>query len=463
MIILVLLLLLVQSTHASRIDRANDPTGHVADGEILHKPAVLPSSPHDPNRDEYLDCDWIDSRQYDSRSHRAGTMIPSTLENKPYALSPSQIAYFNSHGHVTLPRILTLRELNHRVPTTSPSQRYLKFGAAIKKCMSHVLDSNAIWGAATDDVPSFHRIHNMWRKVPFIQEIVTSPRLGQLAADLLGVKRVRLYQDSLFWKSGMHNVSRWHQDMVASPFHESTKMITLWMPLELVVNDTMGALRFAAASHFDGKFDAGFDSAYHGTINNDIVKDRYVIRGAGYLNNGGKIKRGDASFHKGYTIHGSGPNLSQKTRSALAIQWVAADDATLLKQEEWMEALGKTRTNDDVSGLEWMEALERFNIDHPFFPIVWDAEDHTAHLHARKNVNQFTQSRWVNLKKRKSAEQCVDDDSFLNYRNDDCTVYKKDGPAHQFCTRDGSRAYLRCAKSCAVLCGSKEEEEEGEL
>ena len=127
MLFLLYLLLLNCFTHSSRIDRANDPSTRKKD-EFLYKPAVTPGYPHDPKRIEYKDCDWINSNK---------NILPKSLQSKPYKMTTSQIDHLHKHGHVTLPKVLTLRELNFNVPTiasTKKKKKKLRLGKALKLC-----------------------------------------------------------------------------------------------------------------------------------------------------------------------------------------------------------------------------------------------------------------------------------------------------------------------------------------
>ena len=444
MLSLIYLLLQLNVIYSSRIDPVTKSTVY----------------PHDATRNDYQDswnCDWINTNK---------KTLPKSLQNKPYKITTSQVNHFHTHGHVTLPKILTRRELNYNVPTISATKQTIRLDKALKLCAEDFYH-NLIGRKFYHDVLPFHRIFNMWRKNRLISDLITAPRFGKIAADLLGVKKVRLYQDSLFWKSAHHNSSAWHQDIVAAPFHDNAKMLTMWLPLQQFTDDKMGALRFASESHNDNDGRSlAFSTAFHGTVEDKIVRTKYTINRAGYIDKNQtrqRLKLGDASFHKGFTMHGSGPNVSNKTRVALAVQWIAVDETDgteLMSINEWINAAGKTKTDDDLAEFnEWLEAVERFGndenkLEHPYFPIVYDENDKSAPVNARINVEQFTESRWVWNKRDKKSKHCLDDPTFLNYRNDNCEVYGKNGPAHGQCTKDGSRAYIKCAKSCGVLCES---------
>jgi hypothetical protein len=70
------------------------------------------------------------------------------------------------------------------------------------------------WMDALEDVElPFLQAFNCWRHFPAVDALVRSPRLAATAAQLLGVERVRLYQDSLFLKRPGDGPTRWHSDL----------------------------------------------------------------------------------------------------------------------------------------------------------------------------------------------------------------------------------------------------------
>ncbi len=59
---------------------------------------------------------------------------------------------------------------------------------------------------------------------------MTSRRLGAVAAQLLGEKRVRLYQDCVFLKEPGFTPTNWHSDLPLSPL-DTNSFLTAWIPL----------------------------------------------------------------------------------------------------------------------------------------------------------------------------------------------------------------------------------------
>jgi hypothetical protein len=53
---------------------------------------------------------------------------------------------------------------------------------------------------------------NLWPKDEGIRRFVLPRRFGRVAADLLGVKGVRVYHDQAFLKEAGGGITPWHQD-----------------------------------------------------------------------------------------------------------------------------------------------------------------------------------------------------------------------------------------------------------
>ena len=80
------------------------------------------------------------------------------------------------------------------------------------------------------DIP-FMQLFNIWKKCPLACSISHSTVLGQIAADLLNVDSVRLYQDSVFMKSAGDGPTLWHSDLNMCPF-DTNDFLTFWIPLQ---------------------------------------------------------------------------------------------------------------------------------------------------------------------------------------------------------------------------------------
>ena len=94
---------------------------------------------------------------------------------------------------------------------------------------------------------AFVQVTNLWTNDEDVKRFVFAKRFAQIAADLLGVWKVRLYHDQALFKEPGGGHTPWHQDKFYWPL-DTEKMITMWMPL-VDIDQEMGLVRFASASH----------------------------------------------------------------------------------------------------------------------------------------------------------------------------------------------------------------------
>ena len=59
---------------------------------------------------------------------------------------------------------------------------------------------------------AFLQIMNLWEVDEAVRKFTLAKRLAQIAADLMGVKNVRLYHDQALFKEAGGGHTPWHQD-----------------------------------------------------------------------------------------------------------------------------------------------------------------------------------------------------------------------------------------------------------
>lgn len=101
------------------------------------------------------------------------------------------------------------------------------------------------------DIP-FLQLFHLWRDHDVAKRIACSPALGKIAAQLLDVPAVRLYQDSLFVKRPGDGPTEWHSDLNMAPL-DTNAYITCWIPLHDVPcgEDGGSGLAYGTGSHRD--------------------------------------------------------------------------------------------------------------------------------------------------------------------------------------------------------------------
>ncbi len=163
---------------------------------------------------------------------------------------------------------------------------------------------------------AFLQIFNLWRQNEVLKKFVLAKRFAQVAAQLMGVDRVRLYHDQALFKEpgGWH--TPWHQDQYYWPL-DTNNTITMWMPL-IDITKEMGIMNFASESHKLGYVTSKKISDESESFFSDYVKDnKFSVSGAISAN------AGDATFHSGWTLHNAPANTSQTMREVMTIIYFA--------------------------------------------------------------------------------------------------------------------------------------------
>lgn len=203
-----------------------------------------------------------------------------------------------------------------------------------------------------DDIPiPFLQFFNCWREIPQVKDLAES--LAAIAATLLDVERVRLYQDSVFWKRSTDGPTPWHADAPMAPF-DTSLMVTAWIPLQDVVKTS--GLVFASKSHADYGLLYWQNNAKEAANSNDLSA-RYT-KLANYM----PLRLGDVTFHSGWTLHCADGG---EERVALAITFVDA-------QAPIRTDLGGGDNEDAWSYRDWIEEVPREtnSWDHPLAPTL---------------------------------------------------------------------------------------------
>ncbi len=177
---------------------------------------------------------------------------------------------------------------------------------------------------------AFLQIMNLWRNDDAVKKFVMSKRFAKVAAELLGVKNVRIYHDQALYKEPGGGPTPWHQDQYYWPV-DTTNTITMWMPLVDITID-MGMLTFASGSHKNGSV---FDFEISDESESEF--DRYVNENKFEISRATTMKAGDATWHYGFTIHNAPGNQSQTMREVMTIIYLADDARITTPKNKWQE------------------------------------------------------------------------------------------------------------------------------
>jgi len=158
---------------------------------------------------------------------------------------------------------------------------------------------------------SFLQCMNLWEDHPEVRPITFHPKLGQAAAELLGVPAVRLWHDQALYKQPGGRATDAHQDHPYWPIKE-TNSVTAWVPFE---GSTLGsgALGYLPGTHVIGM--RKFINIFFGEPE-DILSDPEV---EGIEPVFLEVPKGSVAFHHGLTVHLAEANATDRDRAVHTI------------------------------------------------------------------------------------------------------------------------------------------------
>lgn len=257
----------------------------------------------------------------------------------------------------------------------------------------------------TEDVSlPFLQYFNTWRSNAAILDLAKA--LAKVAAVLMDVTSVRLYQDAIFWKRVGDGPTPWHTDARMAPF-DTSHMVTIWIPLQPV---HQSGLVFCSKSHND--FALPYWNDVTAAENDPMspwnnLEDRYPSTGCvDYM----PLDLGDVTVHSGWTLHCAdalvpidtkeslsstqlpGPR-DDEDRMALAITYV--DAFAPVRDPNSLLMLNKKSDNEDLwSYQDWIHDVQ-YNTsqwDHPLVPILWSSVTNTG----KRGSSQRSKTRKAN-------------------------------------------------------------------
>jgi hypothetical protein len=224
--------------------------------------------------------------------------------NSSYQLADDDRASFSRDGFVHLPGVLDEGVVDLYEPEITSK--------VIELNTEHLpLEERSTYAKA------FLQVMNLWRHSEVVREFVFSRRLARIAAELLGVRAVRLYHDQALYKEGGGGITPWHVDAYYWPL-SSPLTCTAWVPLQ----DTpleMGPLIFAAGTHRNqpemglaiGDRSQEYYTAWVADQGVRVVEEPFNL--------------GDVSFHTGWILHRAGVNRTSTPRRVMTIIYMDAD------------------------------------------------------------------------------------------------------------------------------------------
>ncbi|NLC57064.1 MAG: phytanoyl-CoA dioxygenase family protein [Armatimonadetes bacterium] len=217
-----------------------------------------------------------------------------------FRLPDAQVRYYQENGFIQFNDVLTPAEVEQA-------------RASLAEAMQMRLQG----GIDRTGNPEYDRIFlqkvNLWRDHPGMRAVVFHPRLAEIARQLAGVPRLRLWHDHALIKLPSDSKpSHWHQDLPYWPMNEPGAL-SCWLALD-DVDERNGCMHFVPRSHTWGKLPP---------INLVEPQDIFSLvpepEGKDFTPVPVPLRAGSCTFHHGLTFHYAPPNRGEAPRRALVI------------------------------------------------------------------------------------------------------------------------------------------------
>jgi len=259
----------------------------------------------------------------------------------PFMLPESAIEHFRSEGYVKLEQVL--------------SPEVLKFyGDAITQQVIRLNTLTKPMSERTTYERAFLQIMNLWTKDEVCREFAFSKRLARIAAELMGVKGVRMYHDQALYKEAGGGFTPWHADQYYWPL-SNHNTCTVWIPFQHTPLE-MGPLAFAARSH---RFEHGRDLEIS---DESEAKLQEALKAQNFTYVEEPFELGEVSYHYGWTFHRAGGNSSKKPRAVM----------TMIYMEDGIKLINPQNKNHQQDWDAWLPGCKIGEIaNSKLNPLIW--------------------------------------------------------------------------------------------
>ncbi|TWI95884.1 ectoine hydroxylase-related dioxygenase (phytanoyl-CoA dioxygenase family) [Mucilaginibacter frigoritolerans] len=232
-------------------------------------------------------------------------------------ISTGNITEFREQGHTLIENVLSADEMAaYRPAIVDAAERY--------NTEKRKLQDRDTYGKA------FLQVMNLWENDEYARKFVFARRMAKIAADLMGVENVRLYHDQALFKEPGGGPTPWHQDQYYWPI-DTNNTITMWMPL-VDIDENMGMLTFASGSFKEeAVFNCEISDESETAFDNYVKEHQFPISRAKTMN------AGDATWHRGFTIHHANGNNSSKMREVMTIIYIADGAKVTPHKNSWQK------------------------------------------------------------------------------------------------------------------------------
>ena len=217
--------------------------------------------------------------------------------------------------------------------------------------------------ASGDDDGAFVEDSCSWQRVPAMERFIRESSAGRIAGELMGAHTVRLYHDHVLVKEpGTRQRTPWHQDQ---PYYNvaGRQNISMWCPVDPVARES--TLEFVKGSHLGPWFmpRSFLDGQAKWFPDGALAELPHIDGNPEFDILGWALEPGDAVFFHMLTLHSAGGVAGPHRRRVLSVRFLGDD---------MVHAVRPWTTSPPFPGLT-DELPDGVPLDHPLFPVLWEA------------------------------------------------------------------------------------------
>lgn len=263
-------------------------------------------------------------------------------------ITDEEIERYRRDGFVLMPDFLSTQELEECRAVTE------------RGVAARLERRDELSNAATDDYYQrvFTQVSGLVRVEEHMRDLLLGPGVGDVAAALTGVDRMRLWNDQALFKPPWGNPTAWHLD---APFwsFEDRRALTIWVALDDATVEN-GCLWYLPGTHRTARFEAFEIGSNLDGIFDTYPEWREIESIPAVLPAGGVV------WHNGLIAHGAGANMTAAGRRAMTCAYMPdgvtyngrRDDFVFTEEEAAAMRVGDALADDAINPLVGSAASE---------------------------------------------------------------------------------------------------------
>jgi ectoine hydroxylase-related dioxygenase (phytanoyl-CoA dioxygenase family) len=248
----------------------------------------------------------------------AGNTGALTTQERELLPSADDVAEYGRHGWFVAPRLFSDEEIDDALAAVE--RHHAGERDAEPPTSLHAIDDWRTGSRYQIRLNDYVALTNKRLGV-----LVRKPIVSAIAARLAGAEQIRLWQSGIVYKEPRVDSPTvtigWHTDRAYWRTCTSTRMLTAWIALQ-DCDESMGSVAMVDGSHRWPETEAvkviRYGRTFLGTDPAELTRRLYDT-GMPVELTPMRLRRGQVSFHHCMTLHGSGPNRSDRPRVGITV------------------------------------------------------------------------------------------------------------------------------------------------